>query len=126
MFVNRNYPPAAAPSSGGDGLFDVDDLRHPGTRLGGCRCSDWELNDCGPAECLRRLTYAEHRDDEGRVAKVMSIAKKPKQPRKSQKPTMRSARPTLVHRFLIVLTSSDPVIWRRIEVPKKQAIRSAQ
>jgi hypothetical protein len=42
------------------------------------------------------------------MAKAISIRKKA---------TKRRARPALVHRFLIVLTNTDPVIWRRIEVP---------
>jgi len=58
------------------------------------------------------------------VAKVVSITKKPAKPKGKNQPSgtrksaKRSARPELVHRFLIVLTGTDPVIWRRIEVPE--------
>lgn len=56
------------------------------------------------------------------MAKVVSITKKPAKPKAKNQPSgtrksaKRSARPELVHRFLIVLTGTDPVIWRRIEV----------
>jgi hypothetical protein len=33
------------------------------------------------------------------------------------KPAARRKRPTLVHQFLIVLTGTDPLVWRRIQVP---------
>jgi hypothetical protein len=34
-----------------------------------------------------------------------------------RKPAARRKRPTLVHQFLIVLTGTDPLVWRRIQVP---------
>jgi len=35
------------------------------------------------------------------------------------KPARRSTRPKLVHQFLIVLSGTDPLVWRRIQVPEK-------
>ena len=35
------------------------------------------------------------------------------------KAVKRSARPKLVHQFLIVLSGTDPLVWRRIQVPEK-------
>lgn len=34
-------------------------------------------------------------------------------------PGVRRSRPKLVHQFLIVLTGTDPVVWRRIQVPER-------
>ena len=36
-----------------------------------------------------------------------------------RKPAKRSPRPQLVHQFLIVLTGTNPLVWRRIQVPEK-------
>jgi hypothetical protein len=33
--------------------------------------------------------------------------------------TKRSTRPKLVHQFLIVLSGTDPLVWRRLQVPEK-------
>ena len=44
------------------------------------------------------------------MAKVHSIR---------SKAAKRTARPTLVHQFLIVLSGTDPLVWRRIQVPEK-------
>ncbi len=52
------------------------------------------------------------------MAKVISIVKSPANPAQT-KPAKRSAKPALVHRFLVVLASTDPVIWRRVEVPQR-------
>jgi len=35
------------------------------------------------------------------------------------KSTRRSARPKLVHQFLIVLSGTDPLVWRRLQVPER-------
>ena len=35
------------------------------------------------------------------------------------KSTKRSTRPKLVHQFLIVLTGTDPLVWRRLQVPER-------
>ena len=35
------------------------------------------------------------------------------------KSTKRSTRPKLVHQFLIVLSGTDPLIWRRLQVPER-------
>ena len=37
-------------------------------------------------------------------------------PRKQAK---RTPRPKLVHQFLVVLSGTDPLVWRRIQVPEK-------
>ena len=42
------------------------------------------------------------------MANVMSIPRRP---------ATRRARPKLVQQFLIVLTGTDPLVWRRIQVP---------
>jgi hypothetical protein len=34
------------------------------------------------------------------------------------KPKKRSPRPKLVHQFLVVLSGTDPLVWRRIQVPE--------
>lgn len=58
------------------------------------------------------------------MARVVSIARQPVDPtgkkrtKGTRTPARRSTRPELVHRFLIVLIGTDPVIWRRIEVPE--------
>lgn len=31
----------------------------------------------------------------------------------------RKPRPKLVHQFLVVLSGTDPLVWRRIQVPEK-------
>ena len=66
------------------------------------------------APCSLRLTYSERDDDvvltEGRVAKVPAIG---------SKSTKRSTRPKLVHQFLIVLSGTDPLVWRRLQVPER-------
>ena len=36
-----------------------------------------------------------------------------------RKPAKRTSRPRLVHQFLVVLTGTDPLVWRRIQVPAK-------
>ena len=36
-----------------------------------------------------------------------------------RKPAKRTPRPRLVHQFLVVLTGTDPLVWRRIQVPEK-------
>ena len=46
---------------------------------------------------------------EGLVAKVQSIRRRT---------AARSVRPKGVHQFLIVLSGSDPLVWRRIQVPE--------
>ncbi len=46
---------------------------------------------------------------EGAVAKVLPIRRKT---------TKRVARPKLVHQFLVVLSGTDPLVWRRIQVPE--------
>ena len=33
-------------------------------------------------------------------------------------PTKRRSRPKLVHQFLVVLTGTDPLVWRRLQVPQ--------
>ena len=33
--------------------------------------------------------------------------------------TTRTPRPKLVHQFLVVLSGTDPLVWRRIQVPEK-------
>jgi hypothetical protein len=47
---------------------------------------------------------------EGRVAKVQWIGRKS---------TKRSTRPKLVHQFLVVLSGTDPLVWRRLQVPER-------
>ena len=41
-----------------------------------------------------------------------------KVPTIGSKATTRRARPKLVHQFLIVLTGTDPLVWRRLQVPE--------
>ena len=36
-----------------------------------------------------------------------------------RKPTKRQPRTKLVHQFLVVLSGTDPLVWRRIQVPEK-------
>lgn len=36
-----------------------------------------------------------------------------------RKSTARIGRPELVHQFLVVLSGTDPLVWRRIQVPEK-------
>jgi hypothetical protein len=36
-----------------------------------------------------------------------------------RKPTKRIPRPKLVHQFLVVLSGTNPLVWRRIQVPEK-------
>jgi len=43
------------------------------------------------------------------VAQVVPIPKKAK----------RTDRPKLVHQFLVVLSGTEPLVWRRIQVPEK-------
>ena len=35
------------------------------------------------------------------------------------KPKKRAAKPKLVHQFLVVLSGTNPLVWRRIQVPEK-------
>jgi len=35
------------------------------------------------------------------------------------KAAKRTAPPSLVHQFLIVLSGTDPLVWRRVQVPQK-------
>ena len=43
----------------------------------------------------------------------MRVAKFPSRPKSS-----RRAEPKLVHQFLIVLSHTEPLVWRRIQVPE--------
>ena len=36
-----------------------------------------------------------------------------------KKQAKRTPRPKLVHQFLVVLSGTDPLVWRRIQVPEK-------
>ena len=36
-----------------------------------------------------------------------------------RKPTKRTARPKIVHQFLVVLSGTNPLVWRRIQVPEQ-------
>ena len=42
-----------------------------------------------------------------------------KVPAIGSKSTKRSTRPKLVHQFLIVLSGTDPLVWRRLQVPER-------
>jgi hypothetical protein len=35
------------------------------------------------------------------------------------RPKKRATRPKLVHQFLVVLSGTDPLVWRRIQVPER-------
>jgi pRiA4b ORF-3-like protein len=35
----------------------------------------------------------------------------------TKKPTKRREKPKFVHQFLVCLTGTDPLVWRRIQVP---------
>ena len=35
--------------------------------------------------------------------------------------TSRTPRPKLVHQFLIVLSETNPLVWRRIQVPERHS-----
>jgi hypothetical protein len=37
----------------------------------------------------------------------------------AKKSTKREPRPELIHQFLVVLTGTDPLVWRRIQVPER-------
>ncbi len=42
-----------------------------------------------------------------------------KVPAVGSKSPKRSTRPKLVHQFLIVLSGTDPLVWRRLQVPER-------
>ena len=42
-----------------------------------------------------------------------------KVPAIGSKSTTRRTRPKLVHQFLIVLSGTDPLVWRRLQVPER-------
>ena len=39
-----------------------------------------------------------------------------------KKQATRTPRPKLVHQFLVVLSGTDPLVWRRIQVPEKYSV----
>jgi hypothetical protein len=60
------------------------------------------------------------RREEGRIpASQPSYLVLPTRITRPSKPAKRTPLPKLVHQFLVVLSRTDPLVWRRIQVPEK-------